>query len=190
MNPSFSPLTYTIRWETDSQCEPVGSPALPDIPDEVKSSIRALLRHGGHKPSGRGRPASESLAKAVSDGRFPTIHPVVDYFNLLSLNSGFPISVLDAGKLRGETGFRVGLEGESYIFNPSGQELSVKGLLLLFDEDGPTGSPVKDAQRTKVDEETQEFFVVVWGTSELADRLSLLDSEVKAWANRHHLECV
>lgn len=156
---------------------------MPEIPAETKKAVRDLLRFGGYKPSGRGRPASESLLKALSDGRFPSIHPVVDFFNHLSLESGLPISVLDAGKIEGDTSFRLGVEKESYVFNPSGQEMALNGLVVLCDESGPAGSPVKDAQRTKVSPDTSRFLVVVWGTSELPELLDSVRTRIEKWAS-------
>ena len=171
-----------VEWEPSQRVAPADPPSRPNIASEVKKAVRELLRHGGHKPSGRGRPASESLLKALEDGRFPVIHPVVDYFNRISLESGLPISILDADKLRGKLSYRIGGDEESYVFNPSGQEVRLKGLLVLCDEAGPTGSPVKDAQRTKVDEDTRRFYVVVWGTSELGERLRATEQRIVDWA--------
>lgn len=183
MSPDFRPLIYKLNWDSSRDYPSLPQDISPEIPSEVKKAVRSLLRFGGYKPSGRGRPASESLAKALEEGRFPTIHPVVDFFNLVSLESGFPISVLDGDKLNGETEFRLGLPGEAYIFNPSGQELKVEGLPVLCDWQGPTGSPVKDAQRTKVDDSTSRFFVVVWGTSELQSRLESVAARIDAWTS-------
>ena len=45
---------------------------------EVRPAIRDLFRHGGYKPTGRGRPASEYLAKAVEKGSLPSINRAVD----------------------------------------------------------------------------------------------------------------
>jgi DNA/RNA-binding domain of Phe-tRNA-synthetase-like protein len=171
-----------VEWEPSQQIAPCDVSFTPQTSPEVRKAVRDLLRHGGHKPSGRGRPASESLLKAQEDGRFPCIHPVVDFFNRVSLESGLPISVLDADKLCGETSFRLGRDRESYVFNPSGQELRLNGLLLLCDEDGPTGSPVKDAQRTKVDDQTNRFYVVVWGTSELPETVQAAHTRIGEWA--------
>lgn len=150
----------------------------------MKKAVRDLLRFGGYKPSGRGRPASESLLKALQDGRYPNIHPVVDFFNLVSLQSGLPISVLDEDKMVGAATFRLGQEKEGYVFNPSGQELAISGLPVLCDDSGPAGSPVKDAQRTKIDSDTRRFFVVVWGTEELPGVLDSVRTRIQEWTSR------
>jgi len=42
--------------------------------------------------------------------------------------------------------------------------------LALFDGDGPTGTPVKDAQRTKTHDGTRTTLSIVWGTNRLPGR--------------------
>ena len=37
--------------------------------EEVRVATRDLLRHGGYKPTGRGKPASEYLVRAVGEGK-------------------------------------------------------------------------------------------------------------------------
>src|SRR5438046_7645082 len=63
--------------------------------DTVREAVRALLRHGGFKPTGRSKPASEYLIKAVRDGQLSPINLAVDVCNVVSLHSGLPISVID-----------------------------------------------------------------------------------------------
>ncbi|HIB69843.1 MAG TPA: hypothetical protein EYO33_33390 [Phycisphaerales bacterium] len=186
LHPQFEPLTYRLAWNGDFKLTPP-RPERAELTEDRKKAVRSLLRAGGYKPSGRGRPASESLVKAFQEERFPQIHPVVDFFNWLSMETGLPISVLDHDLVVGDWEFRLGQPGESYIFNPSGQELKVEGLLLLADQDGATGSPVKDAQRTKISESTRNFLVVVWGTADLPESLARAAKEIEEWAPRLHL---
>ena len=68
-------------------------------PPHVKEPIRALLPRGGFKPAGRNKPASEYLAQAAREARFPRINNCVYINNLLSLESGLPISLLDLAAL-------------------------------------------------------------------------------------------
>src|SRR3984893_1939628 len=42
--------------------------------DAVREAVRALLRHGGFKPTGRSKPASEYLLKAVRERLLSPIH--------------------------------------------------------------------------------------------------------------------
>jgi DNA/RNA-binding domain of Phe-tRNA-synthetase-like protein len=130
-------------------------------------AVRDLLRHGGFKPSGRSKPASEYLAAAHAEGRWPQISLLVDVCNAVSLQSGLPISVVDLDRTSGALSIRIAPPGTSYVFNPSGQTIDVSGLVCLFDAEGPTGTPVKDAQRTKTSDQTTAALIVVWGTTAL-----------------------
>lgn len=153
----------------------VGSPPPPaQVPfttsEEVKTAVRDLLRHGGFKPSGRSKPASEYLVGAAAEGRIPAINPAVDVCNVASLHSGLPISVVDIDRLDGALAIRVAPAGTTYIFNASGQTIDASGLVCLFDDQGPTGTPVKDAQRTKTHDGTRATLSIVWGTTALPNR--------------------
>jgi DNA/RNA-binding domain of Phe-tRNA-synthetase-like protein len=138
--------------------------------EEVRSAVRALLRHGGYKPTGRGKPASEYLVRAVAGGALSSINVAVDACNAVSLHSGLPISVVDLEVAKPP--FRVGLAppGASYVFNASGQTIDLSGLLCLFDAEGPCANAVKDSQRTKTTPFTTKTLSVVWGTNALPGR--------------------
>lgn len=138
--------------------------------EDVKVAARDLLRHGGFKPSGRSKPASEYLVGAAAEARFPRINAGVDACNVVSLHSGLPISLVDLDRTDGSLTLRIAPAATSYVFNPSGQTIDVSGLICLYDAQGPTGTPVKDAQRTKTHDETRATISVVWGTSALPGR--------------------
>lgn len=140
--------------------------------DTIRADVRALLRHGGYKPAGRGKPASEYLAAAVAEGRFPAINLAVDACNVVSLHSGLPISVVDLDRLTGpgDLAIEIAPAGTTYGFNPSGQVIDASGLVCLIDAAGPSGTPVKDAQRTKTSDATRATVTIVWGTRALPGR--------------------
>jgi DNA/RNA-binding domain of Phe-tRNA-synthetase-like protein len=145
--------------------------AVSGAPDErVRGLIRDLLRHGGYKPTGRGKPASEYLVRAAEEGGLRTINLAVDACNAVSLHSGLPISVVDTDKLAPPLRIGLGGAGERYVFNASGQEIDVAGLLCLFDREGPCANAVKDAQRTKTSDATRSTLTVIWSTRELRAR--------------------
>lgn len=150
--------------------------AAPDAPapltssDDVKTAVRDLLRHGGYKPSGRSKPASEYLAAAAAKHEFPRINALVDACNVVSLHAGLPISLVDLDRTDGPLTIRVAPPATTYVFNPSGQVIDAGGLVCLYDTHGPTGTPVKDAQRTKTHDGTQATLAIIWGTRALAGR--------------------
>jgi DNA/RNA-binding domain of Phe-tRNA-synthetase-like protein len=135
--------------------------------DAIREAVRNLLRHGGFKPTGRSKPASEYLLRAVAENKLGSINPAVDVCNVVSLHSGMPISVVDLD--RAKAPFRVGIApaGASYVFNASGQSIDLGGLLCLLDAEGPCANAVKDAQRTKTNEQTRRTLCLVWGTTAL-----------------------
>jgi DNA/RNA-binding domain of Phe-tRNA-synthetase-like protein len=140
--------------------------------EAVRSAVRDLLRQGGYKPTGRGKPSSEYLLRvAEEEGGLPRINTAVDVCNRVSLASGLPISVVDLD--RAAPPFRIALAGEGteYVFNAAGQTISLAGLLCLFDAQGPCANAVKDAQRTKTGPATSRTLSVVWGTNDLGPHL-------------------
>jgi DNA/RNA-binding domain of Phe-tRNA-synthetase-like protein len=138
--------------------------------DTVRAEVRSLLRHGGFKPAGRSKPASEYLHAVQQEGKFPVINAAVDACNVVSLHSGLPISLVDLDATNGALRIDLAPPGTSYPFNPSGQLIDVGGLCCLFDADGPTGTPVKDAQRTKTHAGTRVALSIIWGTRTLNGR--------------------
>ena len=138
--------------------------------DDVRKSVRDLLRHGGFKPTGRNKPASEYLIKAAANGPLTNINVAVDTCNVVSLHSGLPISVVDADKLTESLHVDIAPENSEYVFNPTGQILKLDGLLCLFDAEGPCANAVKDSQRTKTNGDTVRTITLIWGTNALSGR--------------------
>ncbi|HND34846.1 MAG TPA: phenylalanine--tRNA ligase beta subunit-related protein [Myxococcota bacterium] len=148
-----------------------GSTAPLASSDEVRGRVRDLLRHGGFKPTGRSKPASEYLIRASEEGALGSINLAVDACNAVSLHSGLPISVIDLDLAEPPYQVKIVPDKVSYIFNPSGQELDLQGLVCFWDKQGPCGSPVKDSQRTKTHPETRRILVLIWGCQELPQRV-------------------
>lgn len=189
-HPSLRVATFTTRFPA-----PLGELATPpavlealrlDAPaplqrdEAVRAAVRDLLRHGGYKPTGRGKPASEYLVRAAAEGALGAINPAVDACNAVSLHSGFPISVVDLD--RASAPFRIGIApaGARYVFNASGQEIDLAGLLCLFDAEGPCANAVRDAQRTKTHEGTRATLSVVWGCAGFEERLGAAEAWYRA----------
>lgn len=146
--------------------------AAKDSPESAarKAAVRDMLRFGAYKPTGRGKPASEYLLNAAAGGEFPAISALVDINNLVSVSFLLPISLVDVD-LAGGGPFRVrrGREGERYVFNPSGQILELRDLLLTAcgEEDRPCASPIKDSQATKTHAATRRALGVVYAPAPL-----------------------
>jgi DNA/RNA-binding domain of Phe-tRNA-synthetase-like protein len=153
------------------------TPAPQSSDDHVRENIRRLLRHGGFKPTGRSKPASEYLLKAAAEGRLSTINVAVDVCNAVSMHSGLPISVVDIELAHEPWRVAVATAGQNYIFNASGQTIDIAGLLCLFDAEGPCANAIKDAQRTKTRPQTRGTLSLIWGSVELPGRVD----KAQAW---------
>jgi len=137
--------------------------------DAWRQQVRDILRNGKYKPTGRGKPASEYLLRAASEGGFPRINALVDICNYISLSSLLPISIWDLDRA-GSSRYvlRLGFEGESYVFNDAGQSIDLKDLLVgcAVDDAHPDGlavvNPVKDSMVTKTSEATCRVGALVY----------------------------
>jgi DNA/RNA-binding domain of Phe-tRNA-synthetase-like protein len=139
--------------------------------EEIRTAIRDMLRLGGYKPTGRGKPASEYLVRATREGHLSSINVAVDACNAVSLHSGLPISVIDLDRAVAPFRLAIADPGARYVFNASGQEIDLGGLLCVFDADGPCANAVRDSQRTKTHAGTRSTLSVVWGCTGFEDRL-------------------
>ena len=127
-------------------------------------AIRDLLRHGGYKPTGRGKPASEYLVRAR-----PRESSLGDQRRRRRGERGLaPLRPSPSawstwtGSAR-RCGWTSRRRAPSYVFNASGQEIDLEGLLCLFDADGPCANAVKDSGRTKTSEATTTTLTLIWG---------------------------
>ena len=146
----------------------------PEADEAHKKHVRDLLRHGGFKPAGRGKPCWEYLRSVAAKDRFPRINAAVDLTNAAALRGALPVSTVDLDRLT--LPLRVGIAeaGTSYVFNRSGQTIDLSGLLCLFDAEGPCANAVKDAQRSKTDDATTATLTVIWGTLAVPGRAEAL----------------
>ncbi len=179
-HPLLDVVAFTTTFEgsiaeitvSDSLCRLLAPDAKAPLcsDDAVRAAVRELLRHGGYKPTGRGKPASEYLARAAGDGTLGAINTAVDASNAVSLHSGLPVSVVDLDRATAPLRIAIAPAGARYVFNASGQEIDIAGLAVLFDAAGPCAGPVKDSHRTKTHAETTRTLSVIWGTRALPGR--------------------
>jgi DNA/RNA-binding domain of Phe-tRNA-synthetase-like protein len=126
------------------------------------------LRSYGRDPN-RYRVSSDALRRRILREPIPTIHPLVDAGNILSLASGWPVGCYDPDAIRGAVTLRLGREGETV-------ETLAKGLFdavnlpVLADELGIFGSPVSDSVRTRIDTRLTgaHYFLYFYGPIEPA----------------------
>jgi DNA/RNA-binding domain of Phe-tRNA-synthetase-like protein len=148
------------------------APAPLQRDEAVRGAVRDLLRVGGYKPTGRGKPASEYLVRAATEGALGSINLAVDACNAVSLHSALPISVVDLDLATPPFRIALAAAGAAYVFNASGQEIDLGGLLCLFDAAGPCANAVRDSQRTKTRAETTRTLSIVWAPAGHEERLA------------------
>lgn len=162
-----------------------GAVALSCKLDDVKRIpaiyyTREAYKRLGKDPN-RYRPAAEQLRRRLLKGLgLYTINTLVDFGNLVSLETGFSIGVFDAPRVLPEVLIRRGAAED--IFEGIGRgTLNVDGLPLFVDANGPFASPTSDSERTKVHNATSEALIFInnyipsekGGTELLEDAISL-----------------
>jgi len=157
--------------------------------DELRAALRDMLRQAGYKPTGRGKPASEYLRKAASEGTLGTINAAVDVCNVVSLHSGIPISVVDLDRSHAPHSIAVARGALPYVFNASGQSIDIEGLLCLFDAEGACANAVKDSQRTKTHAGTVSTLSILWGARGLEAELDRAQAWYRELLSRLGAKC-
>lgn len=179
-HPSLLVRAFITRWRSAlGQCPPLTETSallgsalgtrseLPPPDAALRAHIRDMLRHRDFKPTGRSKPSSEYLSRAQSEGGVRAINAAVDSCNAVSLHSGLPISVVDCERLTGPLQIRRAGANERYVFNPTGQEIELAGLVCLYDAHGACANAIKDAQRTKTSDSTQTTLSILWSSRQL-----------------------
>lgn len=162
-------------------------PELDAAREARRLAARDMLRNGTCKPTGRGKPASEYLLRAVREETFPRINALVDVTNLVSAASALPVSLWDLDRAAASRFvFRLGTDGEAYLFNASGQTLALRDLVVGCRGVGlgePIVSPVKDGHATKTTTETSHVVGCIYAPAEAVSRDTLgeLCEEFAGW---------
>ena len=169
------------------------------FPEAVRTAVRDVLRVGGYKPTGRGKPASELLLAMARESGLPRIGNLVEINNLASLESALPISIFDGARLGPLRTLRFGREGERYVFNASGHAMDLAGLPVVCRGEArePVGNAVRDAMACKVSADTTSVLAVVYGTRALPEAILRATCErlvsllrAHAFATQHEIALV
>jgi DNA/RNA-binding domain of Phe-tRNA-synthetase-like protein len=116
------------------------------------------------------RPAAEALTRRILAGKpLPCINTLVDSYNLASIKTRIAIATFDSDKLDGNLLMRFSQEGEQIVgigmdkpFVLNGGEIVIsdeKKLIAVY--------PYRDADNTKVTEQTQNVSIVVCGVPDI-----------------------
>lgn len=125
----------------------------------VEASRKAYRACG--KDPARYRLSAEALLRRVILGKaLYQINNVVDQLNLVSVTGGFSIGGYDAGKIKGNIVFGMGLADEPYEGIGRGV-LNIENLPVFRDDAGAFGTPTSDSKRTEVTRETNDFLMII-----------------------------
>jgi DNA/RNA-binding domain of Phe-tRNA-synthetase-like protein len=125
-----------------------------DVPTSEVPGVqetRRLYRAVGLDPT-KTRPSSEALLRrAVKERGLYRVHPLVDLFNLVSLETLLSVGLYDERRIAGDlVTVRLGREGEGFEGIRRGR-VNVAGRLCASDCDGAFGSPTADSARTSIE---------------------------------------
>ncbi|MGH3879015.1 MAG: B3/B4 domain-containing protein [Actinophytocola sp.] len=136
--------------------------------------IRAWRRTFGRlglKPT-QYRCASESLLRRLrKEGELPSIHPVIDLCNAISLAFAVPVAVFDVAEVAGDLEVRRATGEESYLTFGGQTEHPEPGEVIFADEDGLAHArrwTNRQSGRSAVRETTTRVLVVAEGLHESA----------------------
>jgi DNA/RNA-binding domain of Phe-tRNA-synthetase-like protein len=118
---------------------------------EETAEMRRLYRAVGLDPT-KTRPSSEALLRRLVKGKgLYRVGPLVDLFNLVSVESQLSLGLYDESKIEGPlVSARLGSPGDGYEGIRRGR-INVAGRLCLADAGGPFGSPTADSARTAIE---------------------------------------
>ena len=120
----------------------------------------------------KNRPAAEALIRRILGGRaVPCINTLVDAYNLASIKSRIALATFDADKLEGELLMRFAEEGEQFYGIGMEKPLILKGGEIVVSDDEKLVAiyPYRDADNTKVTEETENVTIVVCGAPRITE---------------------
>jgi len=129
----------------------------------------------------KNRPAAEALIRRILGGRtIPTINSLVDAYNLASIKSRIALATFDADKLEGNLLMRFAEEYEKFWGIGMKKPLILKGGEIVIADRAKLVAvyPYRDADNTKVTEETKNVTVIVCGAPDISEETLNFASKV------------
>jgi DNA/RNA-binding domain of Phe-tRNA-synthetase-like protein len=126
----------------------------------IITASRKAYKACGKDPARYRLSAEALLRRVVSAKGLYQINNVVDQLNLVSITTGFSIGGYDADQIHSDIVFGIGVSDEPYVGIGRG-ELNIENLPVFRDEQGAFGTPTSDSLRTGVNEQTQNFLMIL-----------------------------
>ena len=118
------------------------------------------------------RPASEALIRRILlEKPIPRINTLVDAYNLASIVSGVPIAAFDKDKISGELFMRKAFEGEKFLGIGMEKPIILNGTEIVVSDDEKLVAvyPYRDAEVTKISEQTRNVVFLICGVPGVGD---------------------
>ncbi len=191
-----APTSPALLDEMNAFCAQLRQSLTPDSLKAVSgiAATRAAYKACGKDPS-RYRPASEQLARRVLQGKdLYSVDTLVDLGNLVSLFSGYPTGLLDAGRIVGDhLELGIGRAGEPYEGIGRGS-LNIEGLPVYRDALGAVASPTSDSTRTMLSADTTQLLFIINGydgdTMQMARTVDYALELLHRYAAAHEVQVV
>ena len=125
-------------------------------------------------PKRKNLPASENLLKnLLKKQEFHKINPLVDLYNLISMDTKLALGAHDLDKTEGNISLRLTQGNENYIPLGSVEAKEVKaGIYSYIDDENDIicYSEIRQVDKTKVTEESKDVFFIVQGNQATTDK--------------------
>ena len=120
----------------------------------------------------KNRPSSEALIRRILAGKPPpTINTLVDAYNLASILSEVALAAFDEDKIQSsEVIMRTAKKGETFLGIGMKEPITLQGGEIVLDDAGDLIAvyPYRDAERSKVTEQTKNVALVACGVPGLS----------------------
>ncbi|MFC1787302.1 B3/4 domain-containing protein [Halobacteriota archaeon] len=126
------------------------------------------------------RPAGEALIRRVLRGSsMPRINPIVDAYNLSSIETGIALAAFDESLIKGDLTMRFSTPGEMFTGIGMDKPMMLKGNeVVLSDSESESDDeklvaiyPYRDADSTKVTDNTKSIILISCGVPGIDDEL-------------------
>ena len=125
-------------------------------------------------PKRKNLPASENLLKnLLKKQEFHKINPLVDLYNLISMDTKLALGAHDLDKTEGNISLRLTQGNENYIPLGSEEAKEVKADIYSYIDDANDiicYSEIRQVDKTKVTEESKDVFFILQGNQATTDK--------------------
>lgn len=153
-------------------------------------ATRNTYKKLGKEPN-RYRPSGEALRRRILKSvELYKINTLVDAVNLISLKTGYSIGGFDASLIQGSLELGVGQKDEKFEAIGRGF-LNIEFLPVYRDSVGGIGTPTSDEERTKINNNTNKFLMLLnaySGNEGLDDAIEYSKNILEKYANATNMK--